>query len=60
MTNIEYMILDIDECASSPCQNCGTCEDMVNGYSCTCADGYSGAQCQTGKTLSMSQYRCRY
>ncbi|CAH1271145.1 CRB2 [Branchiostoma lanceolatum] len=40
---------DVDECASDPCQNGGTCEDEVNGYTCTCAEGYVGDHCETGK-----------
>ena len=39
----------IDECASSPCQNGGTCVDGVNEYSCTCAAGYTGTNCETSK-----------
>ena len=37
---------DIDECASSPCQNGGTCSDGVNKYTCTCADGFNGDNCE--------------
>ena len=40
---------DIDECASGPCQNGGTCIDQVNGYQCQCVPGYTDLQCQTGK-----------
>lgn len=29
----------IDECASNPCQNGGTCEDRINGYICHCPPG---------------------
>ena len=42
------LILDIDECASTPCQHSGTCADMVNGYTCNCVDGYDGIQCENG------------
>ncbi|XP_022097501.1 uncharacterized protein LOC110982977 isoform X2 [Acanthaster planci] len=38
---------DTDECASTPCQNGGTCADGVNGYTCTCVAGYEGVDCGT-------------
>ena len=38
-------IPDINECASRPCQNGGTCTDRVNTYTCSCVDGYTGAVC---------------
>ena len=41
--------IDIDECASGPCQNGGSCIDQVNGYQCQCSPGYTDLQCQTGK-----------
>jgi len=37
---------DIDDCASSPCQNGATCADGVNSYSCACTAGYSGDNCE--------------
>ena len=43
-----FSILDIDKCASSPCQNGGTCTNMVNGYNCTCTAGYDGENCEHG------------
>lgn len=43
-----YIITEIDECASNPCQNGGTCTDMLNDYSCSCSPGYSDKNCQTG------------
>ena len=44
------VISDIDECASSPCQNYETCNDGVNAYNCTCtADIYTGFHCEEGK-----------
>ena len=39
---------DTNECTSTPCQNGGNCTDQVNGYSCTCEDGYEGINCDTG------------
>jgi len=44
--NPVLLCVDINECASSPCQNGGTCTDAVNSYTCTCAAGYDGALCQ--------------
>ena len=39
--------VDIDDCASDPCQNGGTCTDKVNAFSCACASGYEGDTCVT-------------
>lgn len=38
--------IDIDECASSPCYNGGSCTDLPQGYRCTCPSGFSGENCQ--------------
>ena len=46
-----YIDSDIDECASSPCQNGGTCIDDVNTYTCLCASGYAGVNCNGGECL---------
>ena len=42
------VFLDIDDCATHPCKNHGTCHDGINKYTCTCPPGFSGTQCQTG------------
>jgi len=44
-------VLDINECASMPCLNGAPCSDRVNGYSCQCASGYTGTNCQTGEYI---------
>ncbi len=36
---------DADDCAAAPCQNGGTCTDLLGGYTCACAPGYLGADC---------------
>jgi surface protein len=36
---------DIDDCASNPCKNNGTCTDDVGLYNCTCTVGYKGKNC---------------
>ena len=43
------MNLDINECDSTPCQNKGTCADLLNGYKCSCALGFTGTNCHVGK-----------
>ena len=48
--------LEIDECASSPCQNSGTCNDLVNAFTCDCADGYEGTHCQNSKSKYKQQF----
>ncbi|KAK2181108.1 hypothetical protein NP493_410g01020 [Ridgeia piscesae] len=38
---------DIDECASSPCLNGGTCHDLWHGFTCECLpDLYRGRTCK--------------
>ncbi len=36
----------VDECSPNPCQNHGTCENGASGYTCQCAPGYTGANCE--------------
>ena len=40
---------DIDECESDPCLNGGTCTDVINEYTCDCADGWEGVNCENGE-----------
>ncbi|XP_019641246.1 PREDICTED: neurogenic locus notch homolog protein 1-like [Branchiostoma belcheri] len=42
---------ETNECLSDPCANGATCEDEVNGYTCTCAAGYEGDHCETEQEL---------
>ena len=48
---LNVLIVDINECASSPCQNGATCNDVVNGYTCDCAAGYTDTDCTTGNAF---------
>nr|XP_023657699.1 sushi, nidogen and EGF-like domain-containing protein 1 isoform X2 [Paramormyrops kingsleyae] len=38
--------IDVDECASHPCQNGGLCKDQTNSYTCMCGPGYKGQLCE--------------
>ncbi|XP_078577625.1 uncharacterized protein LOC144862735 [Branchiostoma floridae x Branchiostoma japonicum] len=40
---------DIDDCASSPCQNDGVCTDLHNSYTCTCSSIWEGDNCELDK-----------
>lgn len=51
------MILDIDECAVHPCQNNGTCTDLINDYKCRCTDGFNGTNCSNNK-LRYGIFKC--
>ena len=42
---IFWIILDIDDCQPHPCQNNGTCHDLVNDYRCVCVAGFNGTYC---------------
>ncbi|XP_053072048.1 sushi, nidogen and EGF-like domain-containing protein 1 isoform X5 [Acinonyx jubatus] len=39
--------LDVNECASHPCQNGGTCTHGINSFSCRCPAGFGGPTCET-------------
>lgn len=37
---------NIDDCATEPCLNGGTCRDEVGGFKCACQQGWAGDRCQ--------------
>jgi len=47
------VLVDFDECINDPCMNGGKCEDFLNGFSCRCVEGYSGAMCNIGNVLQV-------
>ena len=54
-----FQLTEINECLSSPCANDATCNDNVNSYTCTCADGYIGTNCENGiSNLHRAVYIC--
>ncbi len=42
-------ISDINDCSPMPCQNSATCHDGVNSYTCSCATGWTGVNCESGE-----------
>ena len=50
--------LDVEECASMPCLNNGTCVDEINRFTCNCTSGYTGAVCETSRIVFKSKIDC--
>ena len=42
------ILLDTDDCSPHPC-NYGNCTDEVDGFSCSCYDGYDGETCDNSE-----------
>ena len=40
----ELCDMEIDECASDPCENNATCVDSYLSYTCLCENGFTGKQ----------------
>ena len=48
--------IQVDECASNPCQNSGSCSDLINNYACKCANGFYGKNCEISCPTSDPKY----
>ncbi|XP_072033610.1 exoskeleton protein RP43-like [Amphiura filiformis] len=48
ITDLGFAILlsDIAGCSVEPCQNGGTCKNIISGYICQCDGGYTGPNCE--------------
>src|SRR5262245_49792859 len=42
-----FTTIQVDPCAGNPCQNGGTCTAQGDSYTCQCALGYTGTNCET-------------
>ena len=42
---------DIDDCATKPCLNNGTCIDGIAAFTCQCAEGFTGRICDIGQLV---------
>ena len=49
--NLKFFETDVNECASMPCQNNGTCIDDINGFTCNCTSAFTGAVCETSRIV---------
>ena len=47
----EAVLADVDECASNPCWNNGTCKDGIDKFDCECVDDYEGDVCEKSEYL---------
>ena len=43
--NMPFSVTDTNECADNPCENNGTCVDLVNAYECICLAGFNDSNC---------------
>ena len=55
----ETCSVNIDDCASEPCQGEGTvCVDEVGGYECHCSPGFAGSDCHIPDPDACGSQRC--
>lgn len=45
----------MNECSSDPCFNEGLCTDLINGFACSCLDGFTGVLCEVDVDLCQGQ-----
>lgn len=53
---VTAFVVDVDDCANNPCQNGGSCADLVNGYTCNCVTGYDGVNCANSMYTHMHTF----
>ena len=46
-------------CASNPCSNGGTCEELASGFVCHCPEGHWGPKCDSGFDVDCMSYECQ-
>lgn len=37
--------INIDDCLPNPCENNGTCIDLIDSFKCNCTEGFKGDTC---------------
>ena len=53
-----YFVVALNDCASDPCLNGGTCEPGPGGYSCACQEGYDGNHCEVKRLGMKNSFIC--
>ena len=43
---------------NGPCKNGGTCNNTLGGYTCTCPEGWTGPDCETGGLIIHNITHC--
>lgn len=51
LMDFSFAVSDVDECLANPCSHGGTCQDLVNGFKCTCPPQWTGKTCLIGQCL---------
>lgn len=46
-----FIISDYNSCSSGPCKNRATCTNIPDDFQCACTHGWSGKDCDVGKTI---------
>ena len=54
------VISDVKRCSDAECLNNGNCTDMDVGYTCSCEDGFTGWNCETGMLISTAATTNQY
>lgn len=49
---------DIDECAPEPCQNNGTCSNLIGRYECNCTEDFVGVDCERPRVVTCANAPC--
>jgi hypothetical protein len=51
---------ETNNCESSPCQNSGVCSEACREYTCVCADGFEGPNCEFVAVDECDQAPCQH
>ena len=51
---VDIIVVDLNDCSPNQCQNGGTCTEKAAGFTCECAAGYNGDNCESSKYT----YKC--